>query len=79
MELVIVDPLIDKSEAEALYGLQTLHVIPNNSRFDVVIAAVPHDQFIKLSSQEWLGLLAPSGVIFDLKGHVPRDISPIRI
>ncbi len=39
--------------------------------FDAVILAVAHDEFKELDVKS---LLKPNGVIYDVKGFLPRDI-----
>ena len=44
-----------------------------------VVLAVAHEQFAGLKSEQWQQLLAPDGVLMDLKGIVPRELQPIRL
>ena len=43
------------------------------------IVAVAHQEFVAINSDRWRQLLSANGVIFDLKGFVPRDLKPLRI
>jgi hypothetical protein len=40
---------------------------------------VAHRQFSVLSAEHWRQLLEPAGVLFDLKGIVPRELGPLRL
>ncbi len=60
----IYDPLIDSSEFKDQYGLDVLNSPPKN-KFDAIILAVPHKQFLKL---ELNSFKTSSCVIYDIKG-----------
>ena len=46
---------------------------------DAVILAVKHDPIAKLGVEGTAALLAPGGLIYDLKGILPRDVSHARL
>ncbi len=79
IESLIVDPWVDANASFKEYGLNVLKEIPNNERFDGVIATVAHIEFKNLPTEKWKILTTPKGVIVDLKGIVPRDLSPMRL
>jgi UDP-N-acetyl-D-galactosamine dehydrogenase len=79
MEPVVVDPWVDSAEAMRDYGLTVLPVAPEGMHFSAVIAAVAHRDFIGWSDEQWLSLLSSDGVLFDLKGIVPRKLGAIRL
>ncbi|MCS5704680.1 nucleotide sugar dehydrogenase [Synechococcus sp. FGCU-3] len=79
MEPVVVDPWVDPEEAQHEYGLTVLSEIPEAQRHDAVVAAVAHHQFQALSADHWRALLAPTGVLADLKGIVPRELEALRL
>jgi UDP-N-acetyl-D-galactosamine dehydrogenase len=79
MEPVLVDPWVDAEEARREYGLSVLATIPAASRYEVVIAAVSHRQFVGIPEASWRQLLTPSGVLLDLKGIVPREVGALRL
>jgi UDP-N-acetyl-D-glucosamine/UDP-N-acetyl-D-galactosamine dehydrogenase len=62
------DPLADVAEAEALYGLTPLSVLPDDRAFEAVLGAVPHRAYAKLDGRRLAGLLRPGGLLADLKG-----------
>ena len=53
--------------------------MPKDKKYHAIIAAVSHSAFLKVTSQQWINLLEPNGVIFDLKDFIPRELNPIRI
>jgi len=79
MEVDVVDPWVDPEEAQREYGLKVQSAISLGIRYGVVAAAVAHRQFSILSSQEWMQLLVPNGVLLDLKGIIPRDLGALRL
>jgi UDP-N-acetyl-D-galactosamine dehydrogenase len=79
MEPVVVDPWVDSAEAMREYGLTVLSEAPEGMHFSAVVAAVAHRDFIGWSDEQWLSLMSSEGVLFDLKGIVPRELGAIRL
>ena len=79
IEPVVVDPCVDPEEAQHQYGLDVIPEIPSGQTFDAVLLAVAHKQFALLAPEVWSRLLKPSGVLMDLKGAIPRELSPLRL
>ena len=79
MEPLVVDPWADPEEAQREYGLMVLREIPEAQLYDVVLAAVAHQQFVGLSAYDWRTLMAPSAVLVDMKGIVPREVESLRV
>ena len=79
MEVEVVDPWVDREEAQREYGLSVRAEIPVGSPYGAVAAAVAHRQFAALSSDAWQNLLTPGGVLLDLKGIVPRELGALRL
>jgi len=79
LEPVVVDPWVDADEAKGEYGLSVLDAIPPASSWQAVVVAVAHHQFTALPADQWRQLLAPDGVLLDLKGSVPRELGALRL
>jgi len=79
LEPVVVDPWVDADQAQREYGLIVLDAIPSASSWQAVVAAVAHHQFTALPAEQWHQLLAAGGVLFDLKGIIPRELASIRL
>lgn len=79
MEPVLVDPWVNAEAAKHEYELTVLQEIPAGQRWSAVVAAVAHHQFTALSSDQWRKLVAPSGVLLDLKGFIPRELGALRL
>ena len=78
-EPVVVDPWVDPEEAQREVGLRVTAEVPRGEAYAAVVAAVAHYQFRTMAPEQWRELLMADGVIFDLKGLVPRQLEPIRL
>ncbi len=71
--ITIYDPWANPERVRKEYGIdvayQSSSLTPHS--FDAVILAVAHDQFRDLDVSQ---LVRPGGVIYDVKGFLPRDI-----
>ena len=77
-EITIYDPMADIQLAKHEYGLGLVNELPKGP-FDAIILAVKHDQIAQLGESGIKALLAPGGLIYDLKGILPPTISHARI
>lgn len=78
--ITVYDPWADPIRVEKEYGIRvkslefrdkSLELKVERGGFDAVILAVAHDEFKSLDVKS---LLKPNGVIYDVKGVLPRDI-----
>ena len=79
MKSEVVDPWVDQQEAKIHYGLDIASAIPANSTFSAVVLAVAHQEFVAVSAEQWRQLIKPNGVLLDLKGLMPRELSALRL
>lgn len=77
-EVVIYDPMADRALAKHEYGLDIVNELPKGP-FDAVILAVKHEPIARLGEAGIKSLLAPRGLIYDLKGILPPGVSHARI
>lgn len=64
----IYDPWVDKAEAKLHYGFELIgNPFENDKKYDAIVVAVGHEQFVSLSSENYTKL---SRVIIDVKGIV---------
>lgn len=70
-EVCIYDPLADREQALSEYGLRIENTVPEGP-FDAVILAVRHDDIVALGSEKLKALLAKGGLVYDIKGILPR-------
>ena len=67
----IYDPMADPQEVEDIYGLKSVRVLPESSRYDAVVLAVAHRQFVGINIE---ALKNPGGIVFDIKSVLPPDM-----
>ena len=79
IKIFIVDPYVDLEDANEKFDNKVYSELPKNIRFDALIVAVKHNQFISLKKNDWKEMIEDEGIIFDLKGIVPRDLSSLRL
>ena len=77
-EVVIYDPMADRLLAKHEYGLDIVNELPKGP-FDAVILAVKHESIAKIGEAGIKALLAPGGLIYDLKSILPPTVSHARI
>lgn len=70
-EVRIYDPLADAPQALEEYGLKIENDLPEGP-FDAVILAVRHDEIAAMGSERIGSLLAGDGLVYDIKGVLPR-------
>ena len=77
-EVVTYDPLVDVELAKNEYGIDITNTLPQGP-FDAIILAVKHQPIAALGESGIKTLLAPGGLIYDLKGILPPSASHARI
>jgi UDP-N-acetyl-D-galactosamine dehydrogenase len=65
------DPWVDAAHARAEYGFDLVGQ-PEAGRYDAVILAVPHREFIEMGAARIRGFGAEGAVLFDVKRALPR-------
>ena len=75
----VVDPIANSKETKKGYNINLINEIPKNVKYDVILCAVAHKQFKGIKKKEWSNLLKENGIIFDLKGIIPRELKPFRL
>jgi len=68
--ITIYDPWADAAQVKKAYGLDIVGSLPSEC-FDAVILAVAHEQFRSLNVS---ALVREGGVVYDVKGILPREI-----
>jgi UDP-N-acetyl-D-glucosamine/UDP-N-acetyl-D-galactosamine dehydrogenase len=73
---LVADPLVDAAEARREYGIE-LVPLDRLAALDGVVLAVPHRVLREAGWDRLFGLLAPGGVIVDVKSAVaPEEVPP---
>ena len=70
-DITIFDPWADKAHVKHEYGIDVVNELPADASFDACILAVAHNEFLSLDVRS---LVRPGGVIYDVKGILPREI-----
>ena len=78
LNLDLVDPQIIKEEVKEIYELEVFNSIPKK-KYEVIICAVAHKQFIKIKTDKWRNMINKNGFIYDLKGIIPKEVKAIRL
>lgn len=73
------DSYADEDEARQFYGVELLSSIDGRKGYDCVVGAVPHDEYQSLGANRLRALLAPKGLLADIKGmwretKLPPDV-----
>jgi len=74
----VFDPLADKQEVDDEFGIKLLSELPEGP-FDAVVLAVKHDQIVELGASALRTLLVPGGLLYDVKGVLPREETDVRL
>lgn len=62
----VVDPHADHHEIKAEYGFDLKH--SPEGKYDAIIVAVNHNEYLKIKEEEFLGMSNENGVLIDLSG-----------
>lgn len=74
----VADCWVDAQEAKEEYGLELIDV-PQEGQYDAVLLAVPHREYLGKDPEEIRSYMRNNGVLFDLKGVLPRGASDLRL
>ncbi len=74
----VFDPLADRAEAKRHYGIEVVGEQPKGP-FDAIVLAVKHKVFADQGRKGLDGLLAPGGLVYDLKGVLAPGESDQRL
>jgi len=72
VQVDIHDPWADGEEARQEYGLELIDTLPAGV-YDAVLLTVAHREFRELASGGVRRLVRNGGVVYDVKGLLPRD------
>jgi UDP-N-acetyl-D-glucosamine/UDP-N-acetyl-D-galactosamine dehydrogenase len=68
----VYDPWVDAAEAKHEYGLELVTQL-GDKKYDAIILAVAHSQFIEMGVERIRALGTAGGVLFDVKNALPRE------
>ena len=78
-KIIIVDPFADIEKAKSMYNIKIKNKIPNKKKFDGIIIAVAHDEFLKFEIDYWRSLMNEDCILMDIKNILPEEINSIKI
>ncbi len=68
--ITVCDPWADAEEVYRLWGISVVKDVPADVHFDAALLAVAHDAFRGLKIRD---MVPPPGVVYDVKGLLPRQ------
>lgn len=74
--ITVVDPWANADIVKKEYGLDIERSVPAGKAYDAVILCVAHREFLTMDVRS---LLREGGVVYDVKGVLPRDIVDARL
>ncbi len=77
-DITVYDPWADVEHVREEYGIEIASQLPTLGKqpYDAVILAVAHCEFLTLDVR---ALLRDNGVVYDVKGILPRDVADARL
>lgn len=72
------DPLADEAEAISEYGIELVPALEQLEPAQVVVLAVPHEQYREAGVEALSQLLSQGGFMVDVKGLIDRDLAASR-
>jgi UDP-N-acetyl-D-glucosamine/UDP-N-acetyl-D-galactosamine dehydrogenase len=76
INITIYDPWANPAEVMHEYGVTTTNEVPEKGKFNAVVLAVSHKEFLDTAWKEWL---APGGIIYDVKSCLDRSLIDSRL
>ena len=70
IKYTIIDPKVDKNEVKKITGLNCLSSLPKNKKFSIIILALYHDEFKKITNKKLHELSVKGTLIFDLTNNL---------
>ncbi len=71
--ITVYDPWANPDAVRHEYGIKVVNALSEDERYDAVILGVAHNQFLDLDVRSLLADSA-NGVVYDVKGILPREI-----
>ena len=73
IDVDVVDPYADPAKVEWEYGIKMASA--PSGKYQAVIAAVSHNEYVSLTQEDFEKLLAPDGILIDIKGKYKGQIT----
>lgn len=69
--ITVYDPWANAQHVEEEYHVPVVNALPADGKYDVIILAVSHREFLDIDIKS---LLNSNGLVYDVKGFLPRDV-----
>lgn len=76
MSITVYDPIASAAEVRKEYQIELASTVPLAQKFDVIIVAVAHEDFLQFDVQAFS---CDNCVLFDVKSILPRETGAIRL
>jgi UDP-N-acetyl-D-galactosamine dehydrogenase len=76
INITVYDPWADPEEVKKEYEVETSRQLSDNKQYDAIVLAVAHKEF---NGSDWKSSLKKGGVIYDVKGHLDKQIIDSRL
>ena len=73
IDVDVVDPYADPAKVEWEYGIKMASA--PSGKYQAVIAAVSHNEYVSLTQEDFEKLLTPDGILIDIKGKYKGQIT----
>ena len=75
-DITVYDPWANAKEVHHEYGIDITNTLSKGEKYDVVILAVAHKEFMNIDIKS---LLKNNGVVYDVKGVLDRSVVDARL
>lgn len=76
MNVTVCDPWAAPAEVKHEYGVPTQKEVPTDKKYDAVVVAVAHNEFIGV---DWRAKVKDNGVVYDVKGCLDKNMVDARL
>ena len=78
-QVTVWDPWVDPAEAEKEYGIVPVNKRPGSVRYEAIVLAVPHREFLEMGGESVRDLGVQGAVVFDVKSVLSPEVSDLRL
>ena len=69
--ITVFDPWANSDQVKHEYGIDIVNELPTGEKYDAVILGVAHNEFLEFDVKS---LVKEGGILYDVKGILPRDV-----
>jgi UDP-N-acetyl-D-galactosamine dehydrogenase len=74
IQVEVYDPWVDPNEVKLEYGIEIIKSLPQG-HYSAAILAVAHNEFLDVDVRSF----APNGIVYDVKGILPKEVVDSRL